>query len=230
MGLFWKVSLPVVEYNWMYKIQLKAVEKVFQRECDGVLFLLEHEPVFTIGKRGKETNILVPENILHKEGITVVYTDRGGDITYHGPGQLVAYPILDIISLFGSVKRFVWTLEEVVIRLLGEYGIDAGRKDGFPGVWLDNYRKIMSLGVAIRRYKKRWISYHGIAFNVNPIMRHFSYINACGLGDSVIMVSMEQVLGRKVNFSKVKELYAGIFEDLLGIKLLTSDMEGLRLI
>jgi len=228
--LFFAVNLPVVEYNWMYGVQLKTVERVREGVYNGVLFLLEHEPVFTIGKRGKRDNILVPETLLRSEGIEVVYTDRGGDITYHGPGQLVVYPILDIVKFFGSVKRFVWTLEEVVIRLLRSYEIDAERKDGFPGVWLDDHRKIMSLGVAISRSGRRWISYHGIAFNVNTTMRHFSYINACGLGSSVIMVSMEQVLGRKVDFDEVRDLYVKIFEALLGIDLTTTDIRGLDLV
>lgn len=198
-----------VDYERCLKIQRELLRRV-ESEDLGFLLLLEHEPVFTLGKRAKREHILVPEEVLKKEGIKVVETDRGGDITYHGPGQLISYPI---IPLDCSVKEYVWRLEEIVIRVLEEYGIKATRKEGYPGVWTDEKRKIASIGIGIKRSGKKWISYHGTAFNIDPIMRHFLFITPCGL-TGIEMVSIKSLVGISPPISKVKKQYLEAFKTL----------------
>jgi len=140
----------------------------------------------------------------------VVETDRGGDVTYHGPGQLISYPI---IPLDCNVKEYVWRLEEAIIRVLERYGIKAQRREGYPGIWIDQRRKIASIGIGIKRKGGKWISYHGTAFNVDPILKHFSLITPCGLS-GVEMVSIKSLKGFSPPMSEVKKLYLEAFESL----------------
>lgn len=199
-----------IDYEECLKLQRSLVERVINESGLGFLLLLEHTPVLTLGRRAKREHILVPEEVLLKEGIKVVETDRGGDITYHGPGQLISYPI---IPLDCDVRRFVWRLEEAIIRLLESLEIKAKRREGYPGVWIDQRRKIASIGIGIRRTGRKWVSYHGTAFNVNPIMKHFLFINPCGLKD-VEMVSIETIKGFSPPMDEIKKLYLKEFESL----------------
>lgn len=198
-----------VDYEECLNLQRELLERV-EREGIGFLLLLEHTPVLTLGRRAKREHILVPEEVLIREGIKVVSTDRGGDITYHGPGQLISYPI---IPLDCSVKEYVWRLEEIVIRVLERYEIKAIRREGYPGVWVDERRKIASIGIGIKRAGKRWISYHGTAFNVDPILRHFLFITPCGL-KGVEMVSIKSLIGLSPPITEVKRLYLEAFKML----------------
>ncbi|MCD6363244.1 MAG: lipoyl(octanoyl) transferase LipB [Synergistetes bacterium] len=207
-----KLILPEepIDYEECFNLQRNLVEKVLDKPETGYLLLLEHTPVLTLGRRAKRNHILASEETLRKEGIKVVETDRGGDITYHGPGQLISYPI---ICLDCGVKEYVWRLEEAIIRVLNAYGIKSGRKKGYPGVWVDERRKIASIGIGIRRRGKIWVSYHGTAFNVSPNLRHFLLITPCGLS-GVEMVSIKSLTRKSPSMKEIKHLYAEEFKKL----------------
>jgi lipoyl(octanoyl) transferase len=168
------------------------------------LIFVEHPHVFTLGKSGDEKNLLLSEERLNEEGIEFYKINRGGDITYHGPGQIVAYPILDLDQFFTDIHRYLRTLEEAVIRTLAEYGIRGDRFEGYTGVWLDpddpfKARKICALGVRC----SRWITMHGLAFNVNADLPKFNLIVPCGIEDKAV-TSMEKELGEEQNLEEVK--------------------------
>ena len=163
-----------------------------------LVILAEHESVYTIGRRGKRENILVGEDRLKEMGIHVYEVDRGGDITYHGPGQLVVYFILHLKLFNSDVHAMMRWMEELVVKVLTEYGLEGYRVSGKSGVWC-NGKKIASLGLGFRR----WVSFHGLAFNVDPDLRFFSYIHPCGFKD-IEMTSLVKESGQKVNISEVK--------------------------
>lgn len=184
------VKLGLMEYQLAYDLQLKIL-KLSQREVIGnVLLMLEHPPVLTVGVNGKDSNILINEDLLGKMGVRVFRSNRGGDVTYHGPGQVVVYPIINLKNLGKGVKNYVRGLEETSIGLMKEeYGLSADRKPGFPGVWVGN-DKITAIGCAV----KRWVTMHGFALNVNTNLEHFKWINPCGFTDKGV-TSLEKLLG-----------------------------------
>ncbi len=182
------------------------------------LVFCEHPHVYTLGKSGHDENLLIPENFLNKIGAKYFHIDRGGDITYHGPGQIVGYPIIDL-EVFGlGVKSYIHSIEETIIRFLDGYGIKARRLEGATGVWLDpdtpKARKICAIGVKV----SRWITMHGFAFNVNTDLNYFSYINPCGFQDKGV-TSMSKELGKPLDFEEVKQGLATEFEKVFGHKL-----------
>jgi len=184
----------------------QALVSTVRRDRDrAFLLLLEHPPVLTIGRRGSERNIVVPRSVLKREGIDVVETDRGGDITYHGPGQLVGYPIVALQGRGRDVHKYLRSLEALLIRTAAHFGIEAGRKQGFTGVWVGP-RKLASIGVAFRA----WTSFHGFALNVNPNMKHFALIHPCGLV-GVQMTSLSQRAGRPVCVNDVMPILTAEF-------------------
>lgn len=152
--------------------------------------MLEHPPTLTLGKSGKLENLLVPSEELASRGVSLFFTDRGGDITYHGPGQLVAYPILDLAAYGKDIHRYVSDLQEVVIRTLADFSIAARRDERHVGVWVGD-EKIAAIGVAVHR----WVTMHGLALNVNPILEHFRLINPCGITDKGV-TSMTKLLSK----------------------------------
>lgn len=170
----------------------------------GYLIFCEHNHVYTLGKSGKEENLLVGPVQLQAKNAAFYYIDRGGDITYHGPGQVVGYPILNLEWFVKGVKEYIFKLEEAVIFTLSSYGIRAGRLEGATGVWIDAgtpaARKICAIGVKT----SRWVSMHGFAFNVNTDLDYFRYINPCGFTDKAV-TSMQQELGRKMDMDEVKQ-------------------------
>lgn len=172
------------------------------------LLFVEHPPVYTLGKSGSLDNLLLSEPELHQRGITFFKINRGGDITYHGPGQIVGYPIFDLEGFFTDVHRYVRTLEEAVIQTLAEYGIQGTRIPKYTGVWLDPdgkgpARKICAIGVHL----SRWVTMHGFAFNVNTDLDYFRNIIPCGIDDAdKDVTSMEQELGRPVDYAAVKSV------------------------
>ena len=191
--------LGVIPYEDAFRLQNNLSQARFRREVQDILLLLQHPPVITMGRSGKDKNILASSTALQEKEIQIVYTDRGGDVTYHGPGQLVAYPILSL-RLYGlGVPDYVWSLEEVVIRLLARFGISAGRIEKLRGVWVGE-EKVCSLGVHL----SRWISRHGLALNVNTDLDAFRLINPCGITDRAV-TSMAKVLGRPVPMEEVQE-------------------------
>jgi lipoyl(octanoyl) transferase len=168
------------------------------------LLFCEHPHVYTLGKSGSASNLLIGEALLKQKGATYYKINRGGDITYHGPGQLVGYPIFDLDHFFSDIHKYLRFLEEAVILTLKEYGIDSARSDGETGVWLDvglpTARKICALGVK----SSRWVTMHGFALNVNTDLTYFDNIVPCGIVDKSV-TSLEKELGRKVNLEEVKE-------------------------
>jgi lipoyl(octanoyl) transferase len=189
--------------------QIIAIKRQNRREetnleTSSYLLFCEHPHVYTLGKSGDEKNLLVNQEYLKSRGATFHKINRGGDITYHGPGQIVGYPILDLENFFTDIHKYLRFLEEAVIQTLAEYGIESGRSDGETGVWLDsgtkNARKICALGVR----SSRWVTMHGFAFNVNPDLDYFGNIIPCGIIDKSV-TSMEQELGKKVDIQEVKD-------------------------
>lgn len=191
--------LGVVEYGAAYELQKKLHQKRVEGEIGDTLLLLEHPPTITVGKAGSIDNILVPRETLHQLGISLYFVDRGGDVTYHGLGQLVGYPILDLSSRGGDLKRYVRDLEEVLIRTLGDFSIEAGRDPRHAGVWIDQ-KKIASIGLSIRE----WVTMHGFAFNVCTDLEGFSLIHACGFKDRKT-ASMQELLAFQPPMDQVIE-------------------------
>ena len=168
------------------------------------LLFCEHPHVYTLGKSGDAKNMLLSEELLKAKNATLFHINRGGDITYHGPGQLVGYPILDLEQFFTDIHKYMRLLEESIILTLAEYGIAAGRIAGKTGVWLNTEdparaRKICAMGVRC----SRWVTMHGFAFNVNTDMNYFNYIVPCGITDSAV-TSLQAELGRPIDLSLVK--------------------------
>ncbi len=188
----------LVEYKEGLKLQKLYEEKSLNSKTD-FLLLLEHYPVITIGKSGNNLNILFNEDALKNKGVSVYHTDRGGDVTYHGPGQLVGYPVLNLRYYKKDVKWYVKSLEEVLIKVLNEYGIKAEIIPRLIGVWVKN-KKISSIGVRIRK----WITTHGFALNVNNDLTPFSYIIPCGIKD-VDITSMKEVLNKEIDMKTLKK-------------------------
>lgn len=208
-------DLGTMDYKtcWDYQEDLFAESvrrKIARRNGENLdlptnhLLFVEHPPVFTLGKSGDEKNLLRTAEELDREGFSYYKINRGGDITYHGPGQLVGYPIFDLDQFFTDIHRYLRTLEEAIILMLAEYGIIAGRIDGLTGVWIgedsNNPRKIAALGVKC----SRWVTMHGFALNVNSNLNHFDLIVPCGIDDKAV-TSMKQELGESVEMGEVKD-------------------------
>lgn len=169
-----------------------------------VFLFCEHPHVFTLGKSGNEHNLLINDDFLKRINASFYKINRGGDITYHGPGQIVGYPILDLDSLGIKIKEYVWMLEDVIIRLLKEYDINGIRMEGATGVWLNSdvqgkMRKICAIGVRVSNR----VTMHGFAFNVNTDLNYFRYINPCGFTDKEV-TSVSKELGRHIDFDEIK--------------------------
>src|ERR1035437_4355250 len=184
------------------------------------LLFCEHPHVYTLGKSGDEKNLLLNETQLKTKSATFYKINRGGDITYHGPGQIVGYPILDLDNFFTDIHKYLRFLEEMVILTLAEYGIEAGRSKGETGVWLDvgvahKARKICALGVRA----SRWVTMHGFAFNINTDLNYFGNIIPCGITDKAV-TSLEKELGRKVDEEEVKQKLKKHFLDLFECELI----------
>lgn len=179
----------------------------------------EHPHVFTLGKSGNEKNLLIKKEDLPSIKATYYPINRGGDITYHGPGQIVVYPVMDLENFFTDIHRYMRMLEEAVIHTLREFSIDAGRIPGLTGVWLEptqksRARKICALGVKT----SRWVTLHGLAFNVNTDLQYFDYIVPCGLADKAV-TSMQNELGAIQNLNAVKDRLKNNLFALFGVKL-----------
>ncbi len=187
-------------------IKLKNRKEGLSTSTKNHLIFCEHPHVYTLGRSGNENNLLVNNQFLKEKGATFHHIGRGGDITYHGPGQVVCYPILDLENYFTDIHKYLRLLEEAVILTLAEYGIDAGRIDGLTGVWLDYStkktpripRKICAFGVKA----SRWVTMHGLALNVNTDLDFFNYIVPCGISDKAV-TSIEKELGKKMSMEDV---------------------------
>jgi len=184
------------------------------------LLFCEHPPVYTLGKSGHMENLLINEQQMKEKAISFVPTNRGGDITFHGPGQVVGYPILDLEYFFTDLGRYLRSLEEVIILTLADYGITAGRSKGETGVWLSpedpaNARKICAMGVRC----SRWVTMHGFALNVNTDLSYFNHIIPCGITDKKV-ASMHEELGHPVPVEEVKIRLQKHFGEVFGAELM----------
>lgn len=223
------LDLGLMDYQqaWDYQTNLfqsildvKSQNRVLapneQLSTNNYLLFCEHPHVFTLGKSGDEKNLLVKKEELHTIEATYYHINRGGDITYHGPGQIVVYPIIDMENFFTDIHKYMRLLEESVIQTLAEFSINAGRINGLTGVWIDfedakKTRKICALGVKT----SRWVTLHGLAFNVNTDLNYFNYIVPCGIDDKAV-TSLEKELGKQLDMEQVKSILkkklSGLFE------------------
>jgi len=219
-------DLGLIPYKEAWDYQEKLFRELIQAKMgasqgkvnhSAVKYLLfcEHPPVFTLGKSGKDSNLLLNESLLKEKGIDFYRIDRGGDITYHGPGQIVGYPILDLEQFGLGIKDYIHLLEESIIILLTNYGITSSRLDNATGVWLDatdpsKARKICAIGVRASRH----VTMHGFAFNVNTDLSYYQYIHPCGFIDKGV-TSMEKELGETIDMREVREELKGIILNVL---------------
>jgi lipoyl(octanoyl) transferase len=196
-----------IDYREALALQEKLVKARHEGSIPDTLILLEHYPVLTLGRRGDVRNILLSEDELEKKGVKVYEINRGGDVTYHGPGQIVGYPIFDLAPTGADIKDYVFRIEEVFIRLLkNEFGISADREEKkYTGVWVGN-EKITAIGIAVNH----WVTMHGFAFNVNTDLSHFGWIHPCGITDKGV-TSVQKITGHTVNFKEANDMVIKYF-------------------
>lgn len=205
------IKLGMIEYYEAYQLQKRLHRERIRGDIPDALLLLVHPPTLTIGRSGSPDNILVSNEQLSQEGISLFFIGRGGDVTYHGPGQLVAYPIMDLTQRGKDIHRFVRNLEEVIICTLEDFSISSARDESHAGVWVGK-EEVAAIGLSVRR----WISMHGIALNVNTNLEHFSFINPCGFSDRKA-TSMSKLLGYDVSMDAVTERLIARFSDVFDI-------------
>ncbi len=206
------LKLGTIDYGEAYRLQLQLCRQRLDGEIPDTLLLLEHPPTITVGKSGKTANILAGPDDLERQGVSLFFTDRGGDVTYHGPGQLVVYPIVDLRQRNRDVHAYVHDLEEVVLRALLPFGICANR-NAHAGVWVGD-KQIAAIGIAI----KRWITMHGIAINVSPQREHFSLINPCGMAGAPV-TSIRELTGVDVPMEDVAKAVVTEFSAVFGAEI-----------
>ena len=195
----------LVPYREAYERQIERRRAVERGEANNALFILEHHPVLTLGRKTEPGHVLLSEEGLHAMGIEVINVDRGGDVTYHGPGQLVAYPILDLRQWKPSVSWYLRALEEVIIQTLAVYGLAGERIEGYTGVWVEG-AKVAQIGIGVHN----WVSFHGIAINVAPDMTHFDTIVPCGISDRSV-TSMARLTTSVPTLAHVQETFVREF-------------------
>jgi lipoyl(octanoyl) transferase len=228
-------DLGLIDYKEAWDLQEESLNAVVRQKLEAgkavragfspgeqVVYFCEHPHVYTLGKSGRNQNLLIPDAFLQKINASFYKIDRGGDITYHGPGQIVGYPIIDLEAMNIKVKDYVWGLEEMVIRTLADFGIGAGRLDGATGVWMDaglpgKTRKICAIGVRVSRS----VTMHGFALNVNTDLRYFQYINPCGFTDKGV-TSMHQESGRVMRIKDVRKSLKDKFSEVFEVELYTA--------
>jgi len=210
----WDLQETLLQENLKIKAQAGNRENKASTEAStsNHLLFVEHPPVYTLGKSGHPENILISEEAMLEKKIAFFNTNRGGDITFHGPGQIVGYPIIDLEKFYTDIGRYMRELEEVVMLTLLEYGITSGRSSGETGVWLDAgvlgmERKICAMGVRC----SRWVTMHGFALNVNTDLSYFDFIIPCGIQNKKV-TSIEKELGKKIDIEEVKEKLKNHFE------------------
>lgn len=223
-------DLGLIDYKkcWDYQeslfAEILAVKSINRKQAKNNitanhLIFCEHPHVYTLGKSGNKNNLLVNEHYLKNKGASFYKINRGGDITYHGPGQIVGYPILDLENFFTDIHKYLRLLEEAIIRTLQEYGLNAERSSGETGVWLDvgtkKARKICAFGVK----SSRWVTMHGFAFNVNCDLSYFENIIPCGISDKNV-TSLEKEKGFKINIAEVKNKLKDHLIDLFEIEII----------
>lgn len=214
------IALGLIDYQQAWDIQKITFEKRKNNEIDDVLYLLEHPNTYTLGKIADKKNLIGSKEFLKENEIQVYEIDRGGDITYHGPGQIVGYPIIDLKSWVKDTHKYLRALEEVLILTCNEYGIKAGRNPEHTGVWIDE-RKIAAIGVKI----SHWTTMHGFAFNVNTDLNLFNGIIPCGIVDKDV-TSLQKELNKEIDIDEVKEKIVGNFKNVFDYDLVYSNEDA----
>ncbi|MEM7107430.1 MAG: lipoyl(octanoyl) transferase LipB [Bacteroidota bacterium] len=225
------IDLGIIDYQKAWEYQTELFDAIVQTKIENrksgeevptnnYLLFCEHPHVYTLGKSGSEENLLVDDEKLKELQATYYKINRGGDITYHGPGQIVGYPILDLDNFFTDIHKYLRYLEEAIILTLKEYDINAGRIEGLTGVWIDyaeqkDPRKICALGVK----SSRWVTMHGLAFNINTHLDYFENIVPCGIDDKAV-TSLEKEMGQPQDVEKVKLLLQKNIEELFEMDLI----------
>ncbi len=199
--------LGTVDYAEAHQLQKELQAKRIAGEVGDTVLLLEHPPVLTMGRSAKEQHIVAQRDALEAQGISVHEVGRGGDVTYHGPGQLVAYPIIDLKPDRRDVRKYMWSLEETMIRTCADFGLSATRIDGLNGTWIGD-RKVGAVGVRI----SRWVTMHGLALNADTDLTHFDLIVPCGIQDKAV-TSISAELGRTVGVDELMPLLAQHFAE-----------------
>ena len=225
------INLGLIDYKeaWDYQsdvfnriLAVKSANRNLPEDAhqptENYVIFCEHPHVFTLGKSGNENNLLIQKNKLHTIQATYHHINRGGDITYHGPGQIVGYPVIDMENFFTDIHKYMRYMEEAVIRTVRLYGIEAGRIPGLTGVWVNpadatTARKICALGVKT----SRWVTMHGFALNVNTDLSYFDYIIPCGINDKAV-TSMQKELGSKVDLSAVQQVLKSKLQEQFGFE------------
>jgi len=208
------IDLGICDLKKAWDFQITVFDKIIswkknaehdKKQPSGALIFVEHPHVYTLGKSGSESNLLLDVDLIKAKGASFYRIDRGGDITYHGPGQIICYPIFDLEALNIGLKDYIYKLEKVIIDVVEKYGLKASRLEGATGVWLDpdvamRARKICAIGVKASRF----VTMHGLAFNVNTNLEYFNFINPCGFTDKSV-TSLEKELGKKQNIDMAKK-------------------------
>lgn len=209
-------DLGFIDYKEAWDLQHEIHTKRVSNEVEDFLFLLEHPNTYTLGKTAHKENLVGSENYLRENQISVYDIDRGGDITYHGPGQIVGYPIIDLNRWHNDTHKYLRALEEVIIKTCSEFGLDCERNEQHTGVWLAD-KKIAAIGIKV----SRWVTMHGFAFNVNTDLNLFNGIIPCGIQDKSV-TSLKKELGKEISVAEVKEKILNNFFDLFSYDELAS--------
>jgi lipoate-protein ligase B len=205
-------DLGLTDYEECYVLQKELVAKRRSGQIGDSLIIAEHNEVFTIGRTGDEENVLVPGDILTSSGLKVLRVDRGGDITFHGPGQLIAYPIIDLKFAGKDLHSYLRDLEDVAMRFLNDYSVHGERIDKKTGVWVQD-KKIASVGVGA----SNWVTFHGLSVNVNCDLEFFSMINPCGMPD-IEITSLERIKGQKIDLDEAKRRILAHLKEVFSLK------------
>ena len=216
----WILNLDTVPYEEAFDLQKKLVEQRIQDKINDTLILLEHPPVFTVTRKDTIKNILVSPDTLKEKGIAVCKTNRGGDITYHGFGQLVGYPIMDLKEHGKDLHQYIRNIEEMIIHLLMDFGISAHRDKQHPGVWVEE-EKIAAIGISVR---SSWITMHGFSLNINPDLDHYSLIVPCGITDRGV-TSLSKLLGRSISHKDVRQKLIQHYEEVFNLSTRKTTLE-----
>jgi lipoyl(octanoyl) transferase len=219
------VELGLIGYSDAWALQKRLVSTRKANAVEDVLLLCEHPHVITLGRNGKREHLLASEHVLKQKGIELHATDRGGDITYHGPGQIIGYPILNLGAIRRDVVWYVRMLEEAMIRATAEFGVSAGRLEGKTGIWVrtaTTEEKLAAIGVHI----SRWVTSHGLAYNVSTDLRFFDLIVPCGIADRQA-TSLEKILGRSVERKEVAPQLVKHFGEVFGLEMTQASRQEL---
>lgn len=216
----WDYQTSLFEKTLATKTRNRELAPEAQQSTDNYLIFCEHPHVYTLGKSGKESNLLIKDDELSNLQATYFHINRGGDITYHGPGQIVGYPIFDLDNFFTDIHKYLRVLEEIIIRTVAHYGVSAGRIAGLTGVWVDHEderiaRKICAFGVRA----SRWVTMHGFALNVNTNLDYFSHIVPCGISDKAV-TSLQRETGQAIPMADVSAILKHNFVDVFGLELM----------